>query len=787
MSGQSRVRATDAKPPAARTAQPAASPTHTPDVPLQRLASAGGAGSRRALLSLQGATGNRAVQRLLNEASVVEEEQVATESPELFNVPDAQLPSPGGGQAIPDQVRRGMEGAFGQDFSNVRVHTDSSPDSVGALAYTQGSDVHFRPGMYQPDSQSGREALGHELAHVVQQRAGRVATPQGMGAPVNADPALEAEADAIGKQAARAMDSGAAMAAPAAAPANDLDDAPAQRIAAPVQRLGRGRSASLAALDERQLVTSRRGMFEQGGGGGAATSTAEMPGGAQAATEASPATDADTGAPEGAAEAVTALGSQAEPMAAALEEMAAAVGPDNVLDSLQAEAAGDDNDDGGAQADTSGLTSVPSSATAISEALSLPPPQAAMPVLAQAAASDGAPQTEEWTDWDDADMPATRGRSNAVFGSPSAPLPTSAPAAARLQDAPEAVDDDDLSDWDDADAMVSQSALPESGPGGVFRSRSGAVDVSGGSSTAETSGTGMTIGGVLGTATQTSAEKSRDWLSAAAGPTGATAMIAQGAGGILGGGAALMEAGLSASRAHVSTGAAMAEEGARASSALTGGAASVSNASVGIEAARTGSSGLSGVSNAVMTGAGTAAAGLAVATGSIDLVRGVGGAVMANSRASQLEEMAQASGGSSTDLGSAARGAAETQRQRVTEGAVTAGKGALSVAGGAVLLALGLTNPIGLGLLAGAALVGGAYALYKLWKNKRSKNKNIGGGEKNQGEAKAELAATLFSRAIQGGESDYQAILVNLGFDAGKVRRGVAGGITQAHILQRLG
>ncbi|MGE3857534.1 MAG: DUF4157 domain-containing protein, partial [Dehalococcoidia bacterium] len=134
---------------------------------MQRLAASSGPGSRQALLSLQGAAGNRAVQRLVNETNALEEAAPAA-SPDLFNVPDAHLPAPGGGQPIPDQVRRGMEGALGQDFSGVRVHTDSSPDSVGALAYTQGNDVHFRPGMYQPDSQSGREALGHELAHVVQ-------------------------------------------------------------------------------------------------------------------------------------------------------------------------------------------------------------------------------------------------------------------------------------------------------------------------------------------------------------------------------------------------------------------------------------------------------------------------------------------------------------------------------------------------------------------------------------------------------------------------------------------
>jgi hypothetical protein len=46
--------------------------------------------------------------------------------------------------------------------------------------------------------------LGHELTHVVQQRAGRVTVPaQHKGLPINADPALEQEADEMGAKAAR--------------------------------------------------------------------------------------------------------------------------------------------------------------------------------------------------------------------------------------------------------------------------------------------------------------------------------------------------------------------------------------------------------------------------------------------------------------------------------------------------------------------------------------------------------------------------------------------------------
>ena len=74
---------------------------------------------------------------------------------------------------------------------------------VGALAYAQGSDIHFAPGQYDPGSQSGQELLGHELTHVVQQRQGEVKpTTQVNGVAVNDDPGLENEADQMGKKAA---------------------------------------------------------------------------------------------------------------------------------------------------------------------------------------------------------------------------------------------------------------------------------------------------------------------------------------------------------------------------------------------------------------------------------------------------------------------------------------------------------------------------------------------------------------------------------------------------------
>jgi hypothetical protein len=112
-----------------------------------------------------------------------------------------------------------MESFFGHDFSAVRVHEGPHAARLGAVAYTQGNDIHFSPGTYGPHGAAGRELLGHELTHVVQQRAGRVPVPQGKGAPINADSHLEAEADHMGRQAVRHGSPTAAAPTATAAPA----------------------------------------------------------------------------------------------------------------------------------------------------------------------------------------------------------------------------------------------------------------------------------------------------------------------------------------------------------------------------------------------------------------------------------------------------------------------------------------------------------------------------------------------------------------------------------------
>ena len=66
-----------------------------------------------------------------------------------------------------------MGRAFGHDFTNVRIHTNTDADaavtSVNARAFTIGSDIAFANGEYAPGTLIGDALLAHELAHVVQQ------------------------------------------------------------------------------------------------------------------------------------------------------------------------------------------------------------------------------------------------------------------------------------------------------------------------------------------------------------------------------------------------------------------------------------------------------------------------------------------------------------------------------------------------------------------------------------------------------------------------------------------
>jgi hypothetical protein len=125
------------------------------------------------LTALQRSAGNDATVELVEGASSTVHDVVA-----------------GGGRPLDPQVRADMERRLGQDFADVRVHTDGraheSATAVQAHAYTVGNHVVFQRDAYDPASPQGRHTLAHELTHVVQQRRGPVdGTPAAGGVAVS--------------------------------------------------------------------------------------------------------------------------------------------------------------------------------------------------------------------------------------------------------------------------------------------------------------------------------------------------------------------------------------------------------------------------------------------------------------------------------------------------------------------------------------------------------------------------------------------------------------------------
>jgi hypothetical protein len=80
------------------------------------------------------------------------------------------------GQPLPIGARKFMEPRFGHDFSSVRVHTDSTANTLAqqlqARAFATGNNIFFSAGEFQPEHDGGKKLLAHELAHVVQQGKG---------------------------------------------------------------------------------------------------------------------------------------------------------------------------------------------------------------------------------------------------------------------------------------------------------------------------------------------------------------------------------------------------------------------------------------------------------------------------------------------------------------------------------------------------------------------------------------------------------------------------------------
>jgi hypothetical protein len=147
--------------------------TRTRELPSQLAMS----GAYADILALQQSSGNQSVHGLMQ----------GTVPPVVQSVLN------NGGQPLEPGLRVDMESRFGQDFSQVRLHTDAqaveSAEVVSAKAYTVGRDVVFGQGRYAPDTSEGKRLLAHELAHVVQQ--GRGGQPPGPSHEIGAQKAAE--------------------------------------------------------------------------------------------------------------------------------------------------------------------------------------------------------------------------------------------------------------------------------------------------------------------------------------------------------------------------------------------------------------------------------------------------------------------------------------------------------------------------------------------------------------------------------------------------------------------
>lgn len=147
------------------------------------------------LLNLQHTHGNRFVQRMLNETIIQRKcdcggtcDHCQSESTHQDqDVIQDILQRKDSGQPLEPGVQASMESRFGEDFSGVRVHTDTyavqTSQQLNAVAYTVGRDIFFGAGQYHPPTQKGKYLLAHELTHVLQQGSGTVQGKAEIGQP----------------------------------------------------------------------------------------------------------------------------------------------------------------------------------------------------------------------------------------------------------------------------------------------------------------------------------------------------------------------------------------------------------------------------------------------------------------------------------------------------------------------------------------------------------------------------------------------------------------------------
>ncbi len=108
-------------------------------------------------------------------ASFIQKKEIAGSGTVVSDSVNNQIASTrGSGSALDNSTKSFMESRFGADFSDVRIHTGQYAaqlsQDLNAHAFTVGNDIYFNSGKYNPESDTGKYLLAHELTHTIQQQ-----------------------------------------------------------------------------------------------------------------------------------------------------------------------------------------------------------------------------------------------------------------------------------------------------------------------------------------------------------------------------------------------------------------------------------------------------------------------------------------------------------------------------------------------------------------------------------------------------------------------------------------
>ena len=111
-------------------------------------------------------------------------------------------------RVLPDLIKTAMEALFGINLNNINIYTNPLIAKAGARAFAYGDGIYFAPVEYQLESSDGWRVLGHEIAHIRQQKSGLLTRLLRNNLEIVHDDFLEAEADVFGDLAARMFETG---------------------------------------------------------------------------------------------------------------------------------------------------------------------------------------------------------------------------------------------------------------------------------------------------------------------------------------------------------------------------------------------------------------------------------------------------------------------------------------------------------------------------------------------------------------------------------------------------